>query len=66
MLPLRTSLGLNLKDYEIKYKINLLEGKDDLIRDLLKQNLIKLENNYLKITPKGFLLSTEIIGRLMP
>ena len=66
MLPLRTSLGLNLKDYEIKYKINLLAGKDDLIRDLLKQNLIKLENNYLKITPKGFLLSTEIIGRLMP
>lgn len=66
MLPLRTKWGLNLKDYQTKYKIDLLAGKEHLIRDLQNQNLIKLENNYLKITPKGFLLSIEIISRLMP
>ena len=64
MLALRTKNGLNLEKFCKKF-YNLKEEKKAKIEMLLKNNLIKIENNFLSLTPKGYLVANEIIVQLL-
>ncbi|HMS39669.1 MAG TPA: radical SAM family heme chaperone HemW [Pyrinomonadaceae bacterium] len=61
-LRLRLAKGLNLEEYEKKFGINLREDlKDDLTR-LSEANLIKFDENFLKLTRQGMLYSNEVFA----
>lgn len=65
MLSLRLSSGLDLNAYEKKYSIDLFQTKKDFIDELVKADLARLNGKNLSLTRKGFLLSNEIINRLV-
>ncbi len=65
MLALRTAEGLDLVKYQSKFETVLYKTYKEFIDKCIQENLLTLENNYLKLTPKGFLLSNEIIARLI-
>jgi coproporphyrinogen III oxidase-like Fe-S oxidoreductase len=64
MLKLRTNEGLNLIEYQKKFDINLLTQKEKQIKQFQEAELIILSENNLKLTSKGFILSTYLIGEL--
>ena len=59
MLALRTSKGLNLRQFKAKFGENLLKTKQKEIENLLRLNKIAIENGCLKIT--DFCVSNAII-----
>ena len=60
MLSLRTSEGLNLKEFkENFFDIEKVHAKK--IATYLKAGLISLEGNFLRLTGKGILVANEII-----
>ncbi len=58
-LGLRKTQGLKIDDIQ-KIELDILEAAQDLIDD----GFLKIENNYLKFTDKGIILSNTIIVRL--
>ena len=62
MLSLRTSKGLNLHDFEKQSGKSLIELNTTLFQGLQKENLIKINNGYLRFTVNGFLVSTSILN----
>ena len=44
---------------------NLIKTKQNLIEDLKNENLVKEENNRIKLTSSGFLVSNYIISKLL-
>ena len=60
MLSLRTSQGLNLREFKEKF-FNLEKYFSNKIDLYLKNGLIIIENGYLKLTDKGMLVANEII-----
>lgn len=65
MTSLRQEVGLNLQVFEKLYGQNLLDEKKQQISLLLSNNLIKIENNFLKATDKGFEVLNQIILELV-
>lgn len=65
MLQLRKAEGLNISDFNVKFNCNLLDNKLSLIKDLEKNNLIKIDKNFLFATDKGFCVLNQIILQLI-
>ena len=63
ILGLRKIKGIDIKEFQIKYKKDILTLYN--IKDLLQENKLLLENNYLKINPKYLYLSNEILINLI-
>lgn len=61
MLKLRTSQGIDLIKVKEEYNKDLLVEKDKEIAILQKHKIIKIKNNYLYATNKGFKLLNQII-----
>lgn len=61
MLRLRTTKGLNINEYNTIAKDNFIDSYRSLIFKLEKEQLIKINSNYLKLTPLGQLVSNSII-----
>jgi len=61
MLGLRTKYGLDLKEIKNTYKKDLLKDKSEVINNLLKNNLIKIENEHIIATDLGFTVLNKII-----
>jgi oxygen-independent coproporphyrinogen-3 oxidase len=64
MLALRTREGLDL----VKFKANfydLEQNKKNEIARLINSGFIEFENNYIRLAPKGFLVSNKIILELV-
>lgn len=59
ILKLRLNKGINIEDFNNKYKLNLLELYN--IKDLIKENKLFLENNYLKVSKDYVYLLNEIL-----
>lgn len=65
MLSLRKQEGLNLTNFEQRFKINLLKSKNNEIKKLIKLKLVKLNGNYLQLTDEGFYLLNQVILELI-
>ena len=63
MLALRTSQGLNLRQFQAQFGENLVKTKQKEIENLLRLNKIAIENGYLKIT--DFCVSNAVILELI-
>lgn len=64
MLSLRTVKGLNLKELE-NMGHDILKEKESIIKALGKNNMIKVENGFLKIEKDKFVVSNQIILELI-
>lgn len=65
MLRLRLKQGLNLSEYKLLFNENFIEGKEDLIKNLVSSDLLYYDGIYLSLTEKGFYLSNGIISSFM-
>ncbi|MCQ2419146.1 MAG: radical SAM family heme chaperone HemW [Clostridia bacterium] len=63
MLRLRTCLGIEEEEYEKNYLMPFKPLKK-LLEPMAEQGLCELEEGRWVLTPKGFLLSNQIIGEL--
>jgi len=61
MLKLRTTERINLNKIKDNYNKDLLVDKKEEINTLLKYGLIKIKNNFLSATDKGFKVLNQII-----
>ena len=61
MLGLRLNEGIDLRDFQAKYSLNLLEAAASAIVPLKQAGMISIENNHLFATEKGFDLLNYII-----
>lgn len=66
MLRLRTTRGLNLKEYAQKTGESFWKKNHSYINLLHKRKLVRIRNGYLSLTKRGFLVSNAIIERLFP
>ncbi len=64
MLSLRTAEGLDLEAYTAEFGENFLAKKKSLIAKLIEANFLKLVNNHLVCTQKGFLVLNQIVLQL--
>jgi len=64
MLSLRTSKGLDLKDFKKRTGYDLISRQQQLITALHRENLIRISHGFLRLTKNGMLVSNVIIRRL--
>ncbi|MDQ5934252.1 MAG: Heme chaperone HemW [Cyanobacteriota bacterium erpe_2018_sw_21hr_WHONDRS-SW48-000092_B_bin.40] len=65
MLGLRLVQGIDLKQFEQDYEVDLLATQGSEIEYLCEQKLLELSDGKLKITRQGIPISNSIIGRLI-
>lgn len=65
MLSLRTSQGLNLKEFQEEFEENLLVTKAQQIVKLKSMKMIEVVDNFLRITEPNFNVSNSIIVELL-
>lgn len=61
-LRLRLTKGLNLTEYKAHFSIDLQAKYADDLENLEAAELIKFENNHLKLTEKGMVYSNEVFA----
>jgi len=64
MLSLRTSKGLNLKEFRKRAGYDLVQRKQQLVSALHRENLVRINQGHLRLTKNGMLVSNVIIQRL--
>ena len=64
MLSLRTSKGLDLKDFKKRAGYDLVKRQQQLITALHRENLVRISHGFLRLTKNGMLVSNVIIRRL--
>ena len=65
MLGLRTTRGIDLIYVKENFKIDLLKEKKEQIDFLVKNNLVKVEDNFLVINDSSFGVANQIILKLI-
>ncbi len=64
LLGLRTAQGVDLHRLQKEYGTVFFEQMEESMRALETAGLLFLENGYLRLTDRGFLLSDEVLARL--
>lgn len=64
MLSLRTSRGLDLKEFRQRTGFDLVKSQEQLVSALHRENLVRINQGRLKLTKNGMLVSNVIIKRL--
>lgn len=64
MLTLRTSKGLDLKEFKKRTGYDLIHRQRQLITALHRENLVRISHGFLRLTKNGMLVSNVIIRRL--
>ena len=59
------SRGINLKQLEEEFNINLLKHEERFFKELIENGFVIVENDMLRLTKKGYLLVDEICEQLM-
>jgi oxygen-independent coproporphyrinogen-3 oxidase len=59
-LALRLNEGLDLQEFENKYKVNFQIRYDDVLSKLMNQGLVMMESGRLKLTKRGIDLSNSV------
>ena len=62
-LALRLSKGLNINEFNKKYNVDFINEYKNIIEKYLE--LLKIKNNNISLTEKGFLLSNEIMSEFI-
>lgn len=65
MLSLRLTSGINISEFNNKFKIDLLKIYGMIIEKLVKDKLLAISKNNLKLTRKGLDLSNLVIVELL-
>lgn len=65
MLSLRTTKGLDLKEFRERAGYDLIKRKEPLITALHRENLVRINRGRLMLTKNGMLASNPIIRRLI-
>ncbi len=65
MLSLRLSKGIDIKDFEVRYSLSFSPDFHKTVERFVKAGLMQKTQNRISITPKGFLVSNSIIGKLI-
>ena len=65
MLALRLSKGFSLEEYKARFSVDFLEGKEDSVKRLSDLGLLKILNNRISLTEKGFYVSNSILAELL-
>ena len=60
MLGLRLNSGIKIKRFIDRFAINPLDLYSSTFNELKKNKLLEFSNSYIKLTPKGRLLSNEV------
>jgi oxygen-independent coproporphyrinogen-3 oxidase len=63
-LGLRSS-GLDLQGFRNEFGDTLLGRHEVMIRKLVEENIATLDDGFLKLTPRGFLICDEVSARLL-
>ncbi|MBP6721809.1 MAG: radical SAM family heme chaperone HemW [Bacteroidia bacterium] len=64
MTQLRIVEGLDLQLLKQKWGFDLLYQEEELVQEWLSEDLIRIENNHLRLTRHGFMVSDGIIREL--
>lgn len=59
------SRGIDLNLFKQDFNISLLSSEEKFVNELLKSGFVIVDNNFLKLTKKGYLLCDEICEQLM-
>ncbi|WP_147819917.1 radical SAM family heme chaperone HemW [Salidesulfovibrio onnuriiensis] len=65
MLSLRTTKGLDLKEFRKRAGYDLVKRQEPLLSALHRENLVRINRGRLKLTKNGMLASNPIIRRLV-
>lgn len=65
MLALRTSEGLNLKQFDTQFSCHLMVDKKKEIEFLTRHNFISIKDGYLKVNDNAFYVLNSIIAKLV-
>lgn len=64
-LALRLNQGLDIKDFNQKYKIDFEQKYKNIIKKYSDIKLLKIENSHCKLTENGFLVSNDIMSEFI-
>lgn len=65
MLRLRLNDGLNNDDFKRRFGINIPKKCFDIAKKFEKYNLTQVDDTTIRFTPKGFLVSNELIAKII-
>lgn len=65
ILALRKAEGLNLKMFQQNFKTDFLKKYNLIIEKYLKQNLLVVEGDFIKLMPKAYFVSNEILAEFI-
>lgn len=65
IMGLRLTEGINIKAFNYKYKTNLLLDFNEAITDSIAKKLLKIEDNYLKLSKNGYFLSNQVFKQFI-
>ncbi len=66
MLGLRLSDGINLGDFENRYGVSLSDQFPKQLKHLKSEDLIEMDDSYIRLSKKGFFLADSVIIEFMP
>ena len=64
-LSLRKTRGMNLKEFEKKFKKDFLEKYRKIIDKYVENNFLEIEGEFIKLTPKANFISNEIFAEFV-
>ena len=65
MMNLRLNLGISLSEYEEKFSISFLDGREEKINKYIKLGLLARDKDRIFLTERGFYLSNTILSDLL-
>ena len=65
MLGLRLKEGVSLSEYSAKFGVSFTEGKEDIIARLSREGLLRLTDDRISLTERGFYLSNAILVEIL-
>ncbi|MDD4874175.1 MAG: radical SAM family heme chaperone HemW [Dehalococcoidales bacterium] len=66
ILSLRLCRGINIKDFEKQFGIDIMKNYTKRIEELREYELIEFDEGYMRLTSKGRLLGNEVFWRFLP
>ena len=64
-LALRLKKGINIENFNLKYKMNFEQKYKKIIEKYSSMGLLKIENSHCKLTENGILLSNDIMSEFL-
>ncbi len=65
ILGLRLVCGISIKDFNEKYKVNILLKYKKEIADSVNESLLEIVDGYVRLTKKGHILANEVLKKFV-